>query len=243
MKALNKIIAGAMCMVIIGSLSACSAANWPGVLPSSQSSSVTSNAAGSWAVNTGALDISENAAAKAAFEKALSGLVGVDYEPLYLLGTQTVAGTNYCILAKTQAVYPGAQASYALVYIYEDLSGNAELSAVTSLADAVGVSDSAALGGWQFEQDDISMAANEGARAAFEAAAKPSGAQYDAIGCLASQVVAGTNYCIACRVQPTAQQDAAELRLVFVYAALDGSAEITSEVPIDISAFEQGSEQ
>lgn len=246
MKNIKRMIAGAMCVVMIGSMTACGIVGLPGVVPSSQNSSAASCSDGGWEVNAGALDINKNSAAKTAFEKAVDGLLGVDYQPIYLLGTQTVAGTNYCILAKTKVVYPGAEASYALVYVSEDLNGNAEVSSVTDLSEAVGVSrEEELLGGWEFEQGDISLAKNKEARAAFETATgKLDGAEYDAIGCLASQVVAGTNYCVACRVRPVTQQDSdAEICLVFIYAALDGSAEITSETLIDLAAFAQDAQQ
>ena len=52
-------------------------------------------------------------------------MAGAEYTPVAVLGTQVVAGTNYCILCKAAAAVPGAQPSYELVYVYEDLSGNA----------------------------------------------------------------------------------------------------------------------
>ena len=82
---------------------------------------------GGWTVS-GETAIEQNPEAKAALEKALSGMVGAEYTPVAVLGTQVVAGTNYCILCKVTAVVPGAQPSYELVYVYEDLSGNAEIT-------------------------------------------------------------------------------------------------------------------
>ena len=63
--------------------------------------------------------------ARDAFDKAMDGLVGVNYTPLALLGTQLVSGTNYCLLCEATVVYPGAQPYYALVYVYADLQGGA----------------------------------------------------------------------------------------------------------------------
>ena len=80
--------------------------------------------AGGWSL-TETLEIPDEA--RAAFDKAMEGLVGVSYEPLACLGYQIVAGTNYCILCRAMVVYPGARPYYALVYIYEDLTGNAEI--------------------------------------------------------------------------------------------------------------------
>ena len=76
-----------------------------------------------WAADP--LDIPENV--KAAFDKALEGLVGHTYEPIAILGTQVVSGMNYCLLCKTTVVTPDAPVSYTLVYIYEALDGTAEI--------------------------------------------------------------------------------------------------------------------
>lgn len=61
------------------------------------------------------------------FDRALDGMVGVSYEPVAYLGSQVVAGTNHCILCKATVVYPNAVPYYTLMYIYEDLDGNAEI--------------------------------------------------------------------------------------------------------------------
>ena len=72
--------------------------------------------------------------AKAAFDKAMEGLVGVDYEPLALVGTQVVSGMNYCILCKATPVYPDAESYEALVTVYADLNGNAEVTDIQELS-------------------------------------------------------------------------------------------------------------
>ena len=72
--------------------------------------------------------------AKAVFEKATEELTGVSYKPVALLSTQTVAGTNYCFLCEATVIIPDAEPSYALVYVSEDLDGNAKLSEIADLA-------------------------------------------------------------------------------------------------------------
>ena len=71
--------------------------------------------------------------AQAAFDKALEGLVGAEYTPVALLSTQVVAGMNYCILCQIAPVVPNPVPSWALVYIYADLEGNAEITNVYEL--------------------------------------------------------------------------------------------------------------
>ena len=71
--------------------------------------------------------------AQAAFDKAVDGLAGAEYVPVALMSTQVVAGTNYCILCQITPVVPNATSTWALVYIYADLDGNAEITNVYEL--------------------------------------------------------------------------------------------------------------
>lgn len=71
--------------------------------------------------------------AQAAFDAATDGLVGAAYTPVALMGTQLVAGMNYCILCQITPVTPDAVPGWALVYIYADLDGNAETTNVVDL--------------------------------------------------------------------------------------------------------------
>lgn len=66
------------------------------------------------------------------FNKALENLVGVDYTPVAYLGSQVVAGTNHCFLCLSRVVVPDAVPDYKLIFIYEDLQGNA---AIMNIAD------------------------------------------------------------------------------------------------------------
>ena len=70
-----------------------------------------------------------------AFEKAMEGLLGVDYTPVAYLGYQVVAGLNHAILCEASVVIPDAEPYYAIVYIYEDLEGNAEILQIVALEE------------------------------------------------------------------------------------------------------------
>ena len=72
-------------------------------------------------------------AALAAFDKALEKSDGTTYIPVALLSTQVVAGTNYCILCQITPAAPDPVPTWALVYIYADLQGNAEIMNVYEL--------------------------------------------------------------------------------------------------------------
>ena len=74
--------------------------------------------------------------AKAAFDKTVEQFTGSDIEPLALLGTQVVAGTNYAFICKsiltTQEPINGIQ----IVTVYADLEGNAEITNVSTVDPA-----------------------------------------------------------------------------------------------------------
>ena len=55
---------------------------------------------------------------KTIFEKATKGLDGASYEPIKLMGTQVVAGTNYKFLCKAKGVFPGAIETKKVVTIF-----------------------------------------------------------------------------------------------------------------------------
>ena len=79
---------------------------------------------GGWKITT---DETVSDEAQSALDKATEDLTDVSYDPIALLGTQLVSGTNYCILCR--ALEEGADDApyYTLVYVYEDLSGNASI--------------------------------------------------------------------------------------------------------------------
>ena len=58
------------------------------------------------------------------FDKAMEGMLGVDYVPVELLETQVVAGMNYKFRCEATVVYPGAEPKEAIVTIYKDTEGN-----------------------------------------------------------------------------------------------------------------------
>lgn len=68
-------------------------------------------------------------------DKAFGGWEGVNYEPIALLKTQVVAGMNYCVLCEATVVVPDAEPTYAVVYIYEDLEGNAQITDILNFEE------------------------------------------------------------------------------------------------------------
>ena len=87
------------------------------------------------------------------FEKATEGLLGVDYTPLALTGTQLVAGMNYRILCEARTVVPDAEPYYVTMTIYKDLEGNASVTDIEAV-EAHSASEVAAFVGSEGPSED-----------------------------------------------------------------------------------------
>ena len=204
---MKKVIALVLALLLLPALAACAQKQAPA-------------AVGGWTLTEDGVLTEE---AQSAFDKAMEGLVGVDYTPLALLGTQLVAGMNYCLLCEATVVYPGAQPYYAVVTVYRDLQGGAEVRNIIALdlgkiAETGEIEDSQPqggqlLGGWSVDRDSYLEV--------------PDGVMH-----LASQVVAGSNHAVLCK----------GWKLCFVYADTQGKTEILKTVPLDIAALSQPSE-
>ena len=165
---------------------------------------------------------------KALFKKATESLTGVSYTPVAYLGTQVVAGTNHLFLCKTAPVVPGAAETYALVTVYEDLKGNASVTDVQNCeakAPAAPDDGSKVAGGVTEAQ---TPEVTPDAKAALDKACQgPDGAKYEVKALLGTQVVAGTNYTLLCKITPVVPNASSHYAIVKVYEKPDGSAEIS----------------
>lgn len=163
---------------------------------------------------------------KVLLEKALNGMVGANYTPVAYIGSQVVAGTNHAILCRVAPVYPDAEETYVIVYLYEDLDGNVEITETVDSNRSTDLSETD--GGWFPTESPV---LTDEAKAALEKTLEGMvGADYNPIALLSTQVVAGTNYCILCEITPVYPDAESHYALVYVYADLDGNAEITETV-------------
>lgn len=91
---------------------------------------------GGWAVAEDRSSVVMPQEAKDAFDKAVENVDGNELEPMVLLGTQVVSGTNYAFLCfstlQTDETINGIQ----VVTVYQDLSGNAEVTSVCAVDPA-----------------------------------------------------------------------------------------------------------
>ena len=86
---------------------------------------------GSWTPST---DPTITEDLKTLFDKGTDTLTGISYIPVAYLGSQVVAGTNHAFLCQAVTAYPGSldiDPAYAMVYLYEDLSGNVSILCIT----------------------------------------------------------------------------------------------------------------
>lgn len=195
---------------------------------------------GGWEINRGALSLDQNAEAKKAFERAMEKLVGADYEPIAVLASQVVAGTNYCILCRVTPTVPDAEPSYSLVYVYEEPGGKAK---VTNVSDLIAPAEEGQTGAWEVNTGKVPLDNNADAQKAFEKALDGmTGADYEAIALLGTQVVSGTNYLLLCRVTPVIPDAEPSFCLVTVYEDLEGKAEISEIQDLDIAAQSESSD-
>ena len=160
---------------------------------------------------------------RALLDKATAEMVGAEYEPVAYLGSQVVAGTNYCLLFKYVTTDSDPISSYALVTIYKDLEGNADVLDIFDCEAENGSPD--LLGGWK-PADDPTV--TDAARTALEKALKGTDAgALSPVALLATQLVSGTNYALLCEVTSSALSPEGSCMIVHVYEDLSGNAEIT----------------
>ena len=62
------------------------------------------------------------------FEKAIGEIDGSKLEPITVLGTQVVSGTNYRILVKATPVVPNPEASWTVFTMYAPISGDPSIT-------------------------------------------------------------------------------------------------------------------
>ena len=160
---------------------------------------------------------------KEKLDKALEELVGADYEAVAYLGSQLVAGRNYKLLCRITPVVPDAVDHFAIVTLYEDLEGKVEITEILDSEKESNFSDMP--GGWQ--KTETQEMTDEAKAALEKALSEMVGATYKPLALVATQVVAGTNYCILCEITPVVPDAESNYGLVYVYEDLEGNAEIT----------------
>jgi len=161
---------------------------------------------------------------QALFDAAMEGFVGVNYEPMFFLGTPASNPLGNSFLCRATVVVPDAVPYWAIVTV-QDVGSSVSIEQIqvpdygtSSTASEVALAeeqDALVPGGWQTTAD---LTLDSAVSDAFATAA---GSELTALGVLATQVVSGTNYAILA-------SDGANFKIVYLYVALDGSAECSN---------------
>ena len=239
---MKKTIAVLLCALLVLACAACAKTDKPTEITNTETEGepVDMPVAGGW---TNAENPALTDELIAIYEKGMEGLVGVDYTPIALLGTQVVAGTNYCFLSQGTVVYPGSTPMYMLVFLYADLSGNVTVMNIENLpivaADdgtlSVPAEPGTLSGGWAYS--DSFEVTDEMKDRLEKALSETVGAKYEPIANLGTQVVAGMNRCLLCRVTPVVPNAVSHYAFVYVYEDLEGGAELRYVIDFDYSAY------
>ena len=177
------------------------------------------------------------------FSRAVDGLTGVGYTPKLYLGYLVSGGTIHCFLCESVVIVPDAVPYWSLVYVFEDTEGNFAVTGMYvpsySISDnEVSVQDlpSELLpGGWSchIEQD---VDTEELLETAFPDTEEYDLSLYSPEMLLATQVVAGTNYAVLCKVQGE-KKDTALWTVAYIYKDLQGNTELLNIAMLDIGAI------
>ena len=174
------------------------------------------------------------------FTKATEKLLGEEYEPVCVLATQVVSGTNYAFLAKGTSVTASPASSFLILKVYEDLEGNVKLESISEI-DVTDIktredTDDNILGGWTVKDSGKpGSLGSEEAQASFDKAMEEVlGVGYNPIQLLATQVVNGTNYIALVRGSAISVDDTPELYVITWYADLQGNSKVTDIKKFDL---------
>ncbi|MBQ6149231.1 MAG: hypothetical protein IJI83_06785 [Oscillospiraceae bacterium] len=183
---------------------------------------------------------------KEVFEKAMEGLTGVGYEPVRVLATQVVSGTNYAFLAMGTTVTAEPKKDYYILRIYADLEGNAELKSINKVEipdpETKEEENSVLLGGWEIAPiDNSAIFPDEDAQKSFGLAASLyTDVMLEPMQLLATQLVSGMNYLALCRGYGPDSGPLGSLYIVKWYADLNGNSTITEAKLLNLEYYVAG---
>lgn len=176
------------------------------------------------------------------YDQAMEGLVGVGYEPVCVLATQLVNGTNYAYLARGTTVTAEPVSGFYIIKIHEDLDGNVEMPSIEQI-EIPGVNtleddNGQLLGGWTVKGTGRpGTLGSEEVQASFDKiASELTGVAYNPIQLLASQLVNGSNYLALVRGRVTGS-DVEELYVASWHVDLDGNSTLTDIRKFDLNSY------
>lgn len=255
---MKKLTALALIIALIATLAACGAKNNENganpsenlpveELPAENEEPTFENFAGAFLINGEVSPAKMPEDVQTAFEKAVEGYEGMSFTPVAYLGSQVVAGANYAVLCVAKPAEQNSKNELKVVVVYKDLEGGASvlrvtdfyLESYTHLEDEAGASVEPGLaGGWTLNTEFGDPEFDEGTKKVCDAVFNgKTGTKYEPLACLGTQVVSGLNLAFLCKATSSAdEQNPVSLKIVTVYADLDGNYEITGAATLDVAA-------
>ncbi len=179
------------------------------------------------------------------YNKAMDDYTGRSTDPIALLGTQVVAGTNYMFLS--ERTNKGVKSLY-MTTIYKDLEGKVSVLGIkdfdlTKYANTdIDYVDEELMGGWQtFYDSSLETDIEEGALSVFNVATRDykSNYTYKPVALLAKQVVAGTNYIMLAVASSKDENPTQYYTILTIYEDLKSNDSVISEAYLDLSRYNE----
>lgn len=195
---------------------------------------------GGWSINEDLPEMNDMI-----FDNARKELLGVNYSPLFVLGTQVVAGQNIMYLTYATPFTPNAKKEYKIVTVFDDISGEnkSEIKSVANfnisdyLQDNGSTTPEGLMGGWQ-DNGELPNFLNESQQEIFDKALSGLlGVGYTPIALLASQVVAGMNYAFLASGTTVTAEPITHLYIINVYVDINNEVTLTNIHGLDLSSF------
>lgn len=180
--------------------------------------------------------------AQEAFDKAIQGYTGMNFEPKALLATQVVSGTNFAYLCLGERVVQNPVKGWYVVVVYQDLQGEAKITSAEEIETPEIKTkenvDGPLVGGWTVSEPSNAVVLEDSIREAFQAAAEKNlGVTLTPAAQLARQLVNGNNYRILCQGTTVTKEPVTSLYIVTLYVSLDGEGELTDVELFDLTAY------
>ena len=201
-------------------------------------------ASGGWTVNKKAPSYLSTAE-KAVFNKAVKGLTGVSYTPVYTIANQTVAGRNYAFFCKAVTVTAKPVTSWKVMIVYENLKGDCKILSVNNFNfKNIKISkniykQASGDGVWIYNKKSYSSKVKP--KTALDAFNKAKeryvGVSFTPLVLLGKQVVSGMNYRYLCLGKVSDAKGTVCLYTVDVYKDLKGSCSIKECNVVNISKY------
>ena len=194
---------------------------------------------GGWTLNTNLPEMND-----ADFDSARKKIVGVNYSPICILGTQPVAGENIQYLCYATTVTPNAKPELKVVTLFKDLENNeSEITVIEDFKYGDYLSENGEntpeglMGGWQ-DASELPNFLSEDENKVFEKALEGlDGVSYKPVATLATQVVAGTNYAFLATGTAVVENPVTHLYVINVYADLQGNAIVNNIYGINLMNY------